>query len=257
MAQFEICVYRDMQIQHLLDNLYNIDACYNHFESNRIIVDFSSCGYISPSSLAVLVSYLSDKKLKSIDLHIDINPSPNIDTYISRMDFYNLLEIERMESFMRHDEHGRFIPIKNINYKMNYELQEEIMTILNNKCKLSKEMYYTMDWAFNELLDNIIEHAESDTGGYFAAQVYSNTKRIEMCIVDNGIGIPNSLKKNPKYQEYEEYDCMVCSLNKGATKGTGQGNGLYYTKRFIEHCNSAMNIYSNKYFLNCTQNGLK
>lgn len=242
MGKYTININRDISLIELLMQFNSIDNNYDMNEHNIIIVDFTYCQYISPSSLVVLTSYLKNKKLTSLNLEIEVKPNLNIDTYITRVDFYNMLDIDKTESFFRHNEEGRFTTIKNITER-NYSIAEKIMEILVTHNCVSDAIYYTMEWSFNELLDNIFEHALSGTGGFLIAQSYSD--RVEFCIVDNGIGIDNSLKGNEKYSILGNLDCIIKATEKEVTVGTGQGNGLYITRRFIERNKGEMHIYSN------------
>ena len=187
-------------------------------------------------------SYLKNIKNTSPYLDIFIEPGTHVDTYISRVDFYNLLEIKNTEYFNRRNEAGKFTTIKNIN-EQNYSIVDEIMDILETHDCVSDEIYYSMDWSFNELLDNIFIHSDSISGGFLIAQSYED--EVEFCLVDNGIGIENSLRKNEDFMNLDNLGCLIKSTEKEITAGTGQGNGLYITRRFIEKNQGQMHIYSN------------
>lgn len=242
MGTYKIDISRDISLENLFVQFNIIDNNYDENVYNDIIVDFSSCRYISPSSLAVLTSYLKNKKTTSSYLDIFIEPGLYVDTYIARVDFYNLLEIENTEYFSRRNEAGRFTTIKNINEE-NYELVDEIMDILVTHDCVSDEIYYSMDWSFNELLDNVFQHSKSINGGFLIAQSYDD--RVEFCVVDNGIGISTSLKQNQRFSHLNDLECLVRATEKDVTVGTGQGNGLYITRRFIERNYGELHIYSN------------
>gem|GEM_PF-6622110 len=242
MGRYILRICRDINLESLFEQFNDIDNKYIVSDYNEIIVDFSKCRYISPSALTVLVSYLVNKIYTSHFLDISVKPNSDIDQYISRMDFYNILGIDNYENFNRYNEAGRFITIKNIT-AINYDLVDEIMAILVNNDCISKSLYYTIDWSFNELLDNVFEHSQSHIGGFLIAQSYKD--HVEFCVVDNGIGIPGSLKQNAIYANLNNIECLIKSTEKQVTVGSGQGNGLYITRRFVERNLGEMHIYSN------------
>ena len=51
-----------------------------------------------------------------------------------------------------------------------------------------------MEWAVNELIDNIVIHAESPVPGVVCAQSYPQLNRLSVAICDMGRGISSSLE---------------------------------------------------------------
>lgn len=85
--------------------------------------------------------------------------------------------------------------------------------------------------ALIELTANVTSHAEVERG-YLAAQTFrqGDAKRIVFSIADGGIGIPNSLRKNPNYAELtSDTDAVREAMNYGASSLTeaGRGSGLH------------------------------
>jgi hypothetical protein len=85
----------------------------------------------------------------------------------------------------------------------------------------------------DELIVNIYEHSEF-TSAYVMAQQYSKQGFIEICIVDNGISIPGSLKK---FGAHFENDCehICCAINGYSTKGPERGYGLGSTVKWCKN----------------------
>ena len=241
MNTYKIKINRDINIKKMIEKLNIIDDLYDENKENTINVDFSNCAYISPSSLTILASYLKNKLNNSKRLFIEVKENPSSEAYISRVNFFKLLNLEKDEKFNRRDESGRFTTIKNIN-EMNYGIVDDVMNILLLQGCVSEDIYYSIDWSFNEVLDNIFEHSKSNSGAFLIAQSYDD--RVEFCIVDNGIGIANSLRTNSEFVDLSNLECIVKSTEKEVTVGTGQGNGLYITRRFIEQNIGELHIYS-------------
>lgn len=55
-----------------------------------------------------------------------------------------------------------------------------------------------------ELAENVLHHADSPSGGYAVAQGYPKKGKFEVGIVDLGIGVPASLRKNPSYAHLDD-----------------------------------------------------
>lgn len=236
---------RDPPISCILEYLNRFEEKYDNNKASEIIINFNDYKFISPSALCILNIYLYGIKKENPKVDIKINNIlDDIQRYMSRLDFYKNLGIENHENFNRQEEIGRFTTIKIINEDNKYEVIGEIMNIIvKNKKDLPLDIYHTLDWSIGELIDNVFEHSESDVGCMFVAQNYK--KYIELCIVDKGIGIDKSLGREKEYNELDPEEVLKKATEKAVTRGTGQGNGLYYTKKFIELNRGEMQIFSN------------
>lgn len=236
---------RDPSISCMIEYLNQFEEEYDKNKASEIIVNFNNSKFISPSALCILNIYLYEIKKENPKVNIKINNIlDDVQRYVSRLDFYENLEIENHENFNRKEEIGRFTTIKIINENNRYEVIEEIMNIIiKNKTDLTPDIYHNLDWSIGELIDNVFEHSESNTGCMFVAQNY--TDYIELCIADKGIGIDKSLGREKEYNQLNPEEVLRKATEKSVTRGTGQGNGLYYTKKFIKLNGGKMQIFSN------------
>ena len=184
------------------------------------------------------------KKGKKVFIYCDTNLS-----YLQSINFFKELEIKHTESFQRYESTGRFLEITHMTKDTANEYVNNIMRILDSKMSSSKDTIACLNYCLWELVDNIQEHANSIIGGYTAAQYCPQKNCIEIVIVDVGCGICSSLKKNPKFKNLSEKETIKCCIQKGYTRGTGQGNGLFQTTRFIQENNGIFCLYSGNYTL--------
>lgn len=93
--------------------------------------------------------------------------------------------------------------------------------------KLSRKHMAALEWAVNEITDNVLTHAKSKVGGFLISQKLSNTNIIEFTVADCGIGIARSLGL------HDETEAVEKAIQEGVTrnKSTDQGNGLFGTYR--------------------------
>ena len=92
--------------------------------------------------------------------------------------------------------------------------------------------------ACGELISNAEEHGASEIGAFVAAQTHSGETtggipRIEFAVCDNGIGVLNSLRRNPRYEALtDDAQALRTALREGCQRGRQQrGNGLYHVIR--------------------------
>ena len=123
-----------------------------------------------------------------------------VDGYVSRMDYYKILGIEHPEGFRRHPGGDRFIPMSLVEENMSInDTAAALRNVIMAHLPFSESAMDAADYAFGEILDNVIQHSAADVPGVTAAQYYPKSSRVEICVADCGVGIPASMAENPLY----------------------------------------------------------
>ncbi|MGK5093227.1 STAS-like domain-containing protein [Deltaproteobacteria bacterium TL4] len=219
------CSAKDL-IQSLIEN----DMITGEWE--KLVIQIPSPCFITTGALAFLCSWglLQRNQNKTFTAVGD----PNSLRYCSRIDLLKHLNIPFEETFERHEERGRFIPLKLI------ETQEDVCRVVNQICELvisqfenGRTFLPAMEWAVNEVIDNISIHSQSKTPGAVCAQYFTERQRLDIGICDMGIGIKASLSESPHVQPWDSHGSAISkALCRGITrnKAVGQGNGLAGTR---------------------------
>lgn len=108
--------------------------------------------------------------------------------------------------------------------------------VIQNEGSLRK----TVEFTLTEVIRNVIEHSNSPSFSY-CAQYWSAKNKVELCILDEGIGIPKSLAGNKRIEIRNDYDALRLSLLPGLSCAeyfidtddvwSNSGFGLYMTSR--------------------------
>ena len=80
----------------------------------------------------------------------------------------------------------------------------------------SKELFGPVKYSFLEIIRNVVEHSESDEIGY-CAQYLRNEDRVEIAIVDTGIGLRHSLERNPHLDIGSDGDALKYAVLPGVS----------------------------------------
>lgn len=90
---------------------------------------------------------------------------------------------------------------------------------------LSRQNIAALEWAVNEITDNVLSHSKSDVGGFLICRKLPNLNILEFTVADAGIGVARSLGIS------NEMEAVERAIQEGVTrnKSTNQGNGLYGT----------------------------
>lgn len=93
------------------------------------------------------------------------------------------------------------------------------------KTDLSRANIAALEWAVNEITDNVLTHSQSHVGGFLICQKLSHHNILEFTVADAGIGVSRSLGIP------DECEAVERAIQEGVTrnKSTNQGNGLYGT----------------------------
>lgn len=167
--------------------------------------------------------------------------------YIARMGLYDYLATPTPDDFNEKEESGRFIPIKNI--KTSAE-QSQFIADMIPLLHLDPERTTAIKYVIGELIRNVIEHSQSRTGAFVAAQYYARKNKISIGICDTGIGLKSSLEKfhHPK----NDMDAIRFALMPGISGTTNReggteenaGAGLFIVKSMAKISRNYFVIYS-------------
>lgn len=86
-------------------------------------------------------------------------------------------------------------------------------------CRDSEEMILLMTYLIREMIRNIPEHADTMTA-WICGQYWPAKQKAEIAIVDEGIGIRSSLRKNQAHSAYiqTDEDAILCAVKPGISQ---------------------------------------
>lgn len=231
-------------------SVFTIVEAFSKYEYNEDLVVnvlHKKESFISSQIYPVLCSIVNEARKR--DLNVDLNFELPRDCkqllYAERMNFLKCLGLEYDTPFGRNPSNGRFIEITNIpngNYSMSFDL----MDVFTNDFDLTEEASYDLSFIIGEIYCNTTIHSKSKNGCYFYCQKYPNKGHLEVFIVDSGIGIVTSMRKNDKYVGKSDEELLPISLDYSEGSGTGRGHGLYFVSEFIHRNNGEMLYISGK-----------
>ncbi len=203
-----------------------LTSCGGFQDGNRRIeLEVPAKCFMPVSGMALLTAWGLQQRAKGVEL--DITGDVGTRAYLSRMDVFEVLGVSFTEKFDRLPEAGRFIPVKLI------EDYDGCSAAVNAVCDLvihqfddARQFLPALEWAVNEITDNILIHSESATPGVVCAQFYPQRKRLEVGICDMGRGLRASLGEAMTLDSDEE--AIHQATKRGVTRDStvGQGNGL-------------------------------
>ena len=223
------------------NNLWNIGEPHQ-----TIMLETMGHEWIEPTPLAALTLALCERKNKyKAEIALNDFRGAKHPRYFERMGFFDLLNQQAPVSPGRHhDSSGRFIPLK-------------VFDSLNEVDDLKKQAIDLLGVGINapfvtrvleEAMRNAVQHAGAGFRLVVAQRYPSPPARIQLAIVDSGIGIRASLfdkSKNVVGMEYEKAKkALILSVQAGVSGKRGktmgnyfeqnQGFGLHLLNRIVE-----------------------
>jgi anti-sigma regulatory factor (Ser/Thr protein kinase) len=104
---------------------------------------------------------------------------------------------------------------------------DKVLNAALRTAKLERQHVAALEWAVNEITDNVLSHSRSKVGGFLISHRLARTNIIEFTVADSGIGISKSLGIS------DEREAVERAIQEGVTRNTStnQGNGLFGTYR--------------------------
>lgn len=186
-----------------------------------VTLDFSKLKFAGAGAMVCIKALLADgqRSWAGDACALAEHGGQNAIKYLSRMDFFTE-EIRWCRSpgidMNRLDETGRFVPIRNLrDQRETPEAAKQIVQCLEVASAASAN---TIKYALSEIIDNALQHSESATGTYVAAQFFPKLDCVDAVIVDTGIGIRQHLARHPQYRGlHDDVEALRIALTPNVT----------------------------------------
>ena len=202
-----------MTMPSLLSDYKKFESIMNNYDSSNCI-DTSNYPFLAPSTLIPLLCEFKKRECKIIT-------HPNTYDYILRILNEEQTDTTTPYTILPYSEKER--QDKELSHKMAQMIDEEYGG------------FFVLRHILAELTNNIYNHTpfeeELASQGYTYAQEYPNEKKLDICVLDDGLSIPGRFKKSNMNFE-DECHAIEKAISNCSTKsedGIKRGNGLWST----------------------------
>ncbi len=129
-----------------------------------------------------------------------------------------------------------------------HSVYKDIVNVLKMQPDIELSILQTLSYCFYEILDNVLTHSMKSCGTVMLKYSPKEAK-IQIMVVDDGIGIHRSLIKNEIYRNVSEAEALVQCMRDKVTDGKGMGFGLYSTACLIRQAGIILKLHSGNHLL--------
>jgi anti-anti-sigma regulatory factor/anti-sigma regulatory factor (Ser/Thr protein kinase) len=222
-----------------------------------IILDFSGVKYVDADLMLPLSSYAAYYRMNQIDFSLVEPTDPKLRRLFINTNWAHFIDPQK---YPRNEQRrSNNLPVLQfLDGNAQHSVVNRAMDILMETIKVQeRSQLKALEWALNEITDNVLNHAESPIGGLVQIQSFPSRNRVTFYVADAGLGIPFTLRRAiPSIAS--DPDALDRAIREGVTRNsaTNQGNGLFGTFKCCEESNGSLLILSNHAVLKYDGKGL-
>lgn len=189
----------------------------------KFLIDFSSMGRVEPFTMVYVAKHIRDFNRNNSNTIVNCNGHQNKD-YAANMAFFRAFGLKHGREPNCKDGNERFVPftilrIQTIVGEASKEWEVEQEIIERRSAHLAKilsreeggNLVDALTFSIREIMRNVFEHSQSRSIEY-CAQFWPSYNKVEIAIIDNGIGLKKSLSANPFIQIECDSDAIQQAL---------------------------------------------
>ena len=207
------------------------DAVNNrgHLDIN---LDFSRCELAFSSAMLPLCAHVLNLRNSRVDFSLKLPENERLSRLFINAGWANFICPRDHDVPKKIGYSKQFPAVQYRNHQeqdnLLNEILEKLLAVIPN---FNRSAFAAVEWALNEISDNVLNHSQSSIGGLLQLSVFDlRRSRVEFTIADAGVGVPTTLRAS-RQNIGSDVDALMESVKSGVTRNATdfQGNGLYGT----------------------------
>jgi len=232
------------------------------FVTDSVLINLSGTQFIESNFTALLGGYIFYLESKNIKVKINKPEKGRVYTTLCKNNFLPFFNSE----FSKMNDHTQSV-IEFQQFDISDTVkQQKFFSLLRNGLLQNRGLNNLSDKVLKEVSNSIIElfsnslsHSKSACGIFCAGQFFPQKKKLDITIVDMGVGIHHNVSSflKKEIQQDKAIEWAIQKLN--STRGDIGGLGLHLLKELITLTKGKLEIVSNTgyYFIKNGKEGLK
>jgi anti-sigma regulatory factor (Ser/Thr protein kinase) len=207
--------------------------------------DFTKAKRAYPEGMVQLIGHV--EYLRSSGMHFDVIPPADrtLNRLFGNCNWLSFLAPTMFDPQPPTDTH---LPVQRFaNASEQASVVNQMVEMTLRQLELERSVIGGIEWALNEITDNVLNHANAPAGGVAQLQTFRDAGRIQIAVADTGRGILSSMKEGfPSLKR--DTDAIAQAMKQGVTRSAavGQGNGLAGALRLAVAANGSFTLISGR-----------
>jgi hypothetical protein len=214
------------------------DPRIGSFSFERVDVDLRRCAFVRPPAMLWCLVYLALARKREVPCRLLVPENFGVSVHLKSVGLFAALQrfgVEVDDRGVPDHPGGKIImPIEHFDRAAGaHELTNRAFDTLRATDATAAGLSSVLSELFSELAINAVQHSESPIGAFACIQLmgFETGRRFSCVVADGGIGVRESLAKNPRLRDRFSYDWDALELAvRERVSGTGDPNrgiGLY------------------------------
>jgi hypothetical protein len=250
----QIALPGKLDLHHVLTFARQLDSLG---PASAIEMDMGQERHFPPFSMLFVVAKILEFRDRFPDCQLHAKNAAN-HSYAAHMGFFAAAGFDEGRDAAQARGNARYLPIRTLHKAQLRQLPadkyeelgtlvqrhaDDIAHVMSRDDTKSSDFYNAVSYSVREMMRNTFEHSECDRLLY-CAQYWPTKGKVEVCLLDRGIGIKQSLGTNPNFRFKTDKEALEMSLWPGVSGKThlrsdsawaNSGYGLYMTSRLSRH----------------------
>ena len=230
------------QVRNLLATIHNATARAGYTD---LVLDFSNCTAAYPGAMLSLVAQIAKLRRGDLDTEIDLPTDIRLANLFRNSGWAHLLDpAKHQPALYRGFAH---VPAIQLSSPAEQKLAVDRMidAVLSSMPNLTRPDLGAIEWALNEITDNVLVHSQSPVGGFVQLNNLRKRRLVEFTVADPGLGIPSTIREGHS-EIRSDTEALDRAIREGVTRDrkVGQGNGLFGTFEIAQVGNGYLHVHS-------------
>lgn len=231
-------------LQELHRPLASLHQAVQQAGYSDLVLDFTECEAAYPAPMLAICAQVSKLRNAHIDVSLLLPKNENLRRLFINANWAHSLAPKEFEP----STFRGYTQVPATPYKTPDEQTKAVNRIVNAILgaipEIERTDFAALEWAINELTDNVLVHSQSPVGGFVQVSTFQrNKKRVSFIVADAGLGIPNTLRGgHPEITS--DVDALDKAIREGVTRDIkiGQGNGLFGSYQICSQSNGFFQV---------------
>ncbi len=205
-----------MELKDLVLFLHSHDLWNGDTPSAPVLLTGGAHRWIEPGPLVLLTTALASRRRQHhAPLSGNLHGAKNTG-FLERMDFFRLTGLPAPPpGGQRHDPEGRFVPLTEFSTLTQLDhITATAATLLDSEDMLVRPFVVR---SLEEAMKNAVQHADRAHVRLMSAQRFPSDRRFQIAIADDGIGLLQSLRRNPDLRPATHRDALTLAIQPGVS----------------------------------------